>query len=60
MEEVTIYKFQLEIIIDALRLTNNIHDCNKKVTCYDRQVNQAYEFAKNALKGQKNKVVKYM
>ncbi len=60
MEEVIIYKFQLKIIIDALRLTNNIHDCSKGETCYDRQVRQAYEYAKNAIAGEKDKQVKYM
>lgn len=29
-------------------------------TCYDRQVRQAYEFAKNALIGEKDAEVKYM
>lgn len=60
MEEITIYKFQLEIIIEALRITSNIHESSKGKTCHDRQVRQALEFAKNALKGEKDTRVKYM
>ena len=60
MEERTIYKYQLQVIIDALRLTNNIHHCHTKETCYDRQVMQAYQFAKNAMEGKKDEQVKYM
>lgn len=60
MEEVTIYKFQLERIIDALRVTSNIHESHKGETSHDRQVRQAYEYAKNALKGEKDIVVPYM
>ena len=60
MEEITIYKFQLETIIDALRITSRIHESSKGETCYDRQVRQAYEFAKNALANEKDKEVKYL
>ena len=60
MEEITIYKFQLETIIEALRITSNIHESSKGKTCHDRQVRQAYEYAKNALKGEKDVVVRYM
>jgi hypothetical protein len=60
MEEITIYKFQLETIIEALRITSNIHNSSKGVTCHDRQVRQAYEYAKNALKGEKETEVNYM
>jgi len=60
MEEITIYKFQLERIIEALRITSNIHNSSKGVTCHDRQVRQAYAFAKNALEKQKDKRVDYM
>jgi hypothetical protein len=60
MEEITIYKFQLETIIEALRITSKIHESNKGKTCHDRQVRQALEFAKNALKGEKNITVRYM
>ena len=60
MEEITIYKFQLETIIEALRITSNIHESSKGKTCHDRQVRQALEFAKNALKGQKDVTVRYM
>lgn len=60
MEEITIYKFQLETIIEALRITSNIHNSSSGVTCHDRQVRQAYEYAKNALKNEKNVEVRYM
>jgi hypothetical protein len=60
MEEITIYKFQLETIIEALRITSNIHESSKGKTCHDRQVRQALEFAKNALKGEKDVTVRYM
>ena len=60
MEEITIYKFQLEQIIEALRLTNNLHGCSKGETCFDRQVRQAYEYAKNALNGDKHILINYI
>lgn len=60
MEEITIYKFQLETIIDALRITSIIHDSSKGATCHDRQVRQALQYAKNALKGEKDTEVIYM
>lgn len=60
MEEITIYKFQLEAIINALRLTSNITKTYNKETSYDRQVEQAYQFAKNAIEGKKDEMVKYM
>lgn len=60
MEEITIYKFQLETIIDALRITSNIHNCSEGKTCHDRQVRQALQFAKNAMEGKKDEKVKYM
>jgi hypothetical protein len=60
MEEITIYKFQLETIENALRLTSNIHECSKGRTCYDRQVRQALKFAENALAGQKDARVPYV
>lgn len=60
MEEITIYKFQLETIIEALRITSNIHDSSKGKTCHDRQVRQAYQYAQNALDNKKDKEVKYI
>jgi hypothetical protein len=60
MEEITIYKFQLEAIIEALRITSNIHQSSKGKTCHDRQVRQAHQYAKNALKGEKDIEVNYM
>jgi len=60
MEEITIYKFQLETIIDALRLTSNLNESSKGETCYDRQVRQAYKYAQNALSGKKDERVPYV
>jgi hypothetical protein len=60
MEEIIIYKYQLQIIIDALRLTANYGDCRKGLTCYDRQVRQAEQFAINVMNNEKDKQVKYM
>jgi hypothetical protein len=64
MEEITIYKFQLEIIKEALRITANIHDSRDKSkegrTCHDRVTAQAEQYAKNALEGKKDTTVKYM
>lgn len=59
MEEVTIYKFQLEAIKEALRVTANAYDCRNKETCLDRMVTQAEKYAENALKGEKDTVVPY-
>ncbi len=59
MEEVTIYRFQLEEIADALRMTANIYDCREQKTCFDRTVAQAEQFALNALKGEKDTKVQY-
>jgi hypothetical protein len=39
MEEVVIYKYQLEAIKEALRIVANVYDCRKKVTCMDRMGN---------------------
>ena len=60
MEEITIYKFQLETIIEALRITSNIHKSKEGATCHDRQVRQAYEYAKNALAGKKEIEINYI
>ena len=60
MEEVTIYRFQLEAIADALRVTANIHNSRKTLeTCHDRMVVQAEKYANNALNGEKDKEVRY-
>jgi hypothetical protein len=59
MDEVTIYKLQLQVIIDALRLTSNLHNSHKGETSFDRQVRQALQFAKNAIDGNKDTQVKY-
>lgn len=60
MEEITIYKFQLENIVEALRITSNIHKCSKLETSHDRQVRSALLYAKNALTGDKDIEVNYM
>lgn len=60
MEEITIYRFQLEAIEDALRLTANIHDSRKGETCFDRQVRQSEQYAINALEGNYKKQVNYI
>lgn len=59
MEEIVIYKYQLEKILEALRITSNIHNSTKGETCHDRQVRQAYKFAENALKGEPKMQVNY-
>lgn len=60
MNEHTIYEFQLKVIIDALRLTSQFHHCSKGETCFDRQVRQALQYAKNALDDKKDEIVHYM
>ncbi len=63
MEEITIYKFQLEAIKEALRVTANIHESRNKTkqgrTCHDRMVTQAEKYAENALLGKKETIVRY-
>jgi hypothetical protein len=60
MEEMTIYKFQLENIIEELRITSNIHSSSKLETSHDRQVRSALQYARNALSGNKDIEVNYM
>jgi hypothetical protein len=57
MEEITMYKFQLEAIKDALRLTANLNDCRGRVTAYDRSIMQSITFVDNALLGKINERV---
>lgn len=59
MNEIIIYEFQLKVVIEALRLTNNIYHCGEGKTCYDRQVRQAYKYAENAINGKKDDYVQY-
>jgi hypothetical protein len=60
MEEVTIYRFQLEAIKKALRVAANIHNSRKTLeTCFDRMVVEAEQYANNALSGEKDIKVKY-
>lgn len=51
MEEIIIYKFQLEAIKEALRITSNIYNCKDGKTCHCRCVRQALEYSNNALEG---------
>ncbi len=64
MEEITIYRFQLEAIKEALRVTANIHKSRNKAkegrTCHDRMVAQAEQYANNALEGKKDVEVRYL
>jgi hypothetical protein len=60
MEEVTIYKFQLEHIKEALRIVSFNYNCASKKTCMDRMVTQAKQYAENALNGEKDNIVKYV
>lgn len=60
MEKIKIYKFQLEQIYTALRLTANAYDCRDKKTCLDRQVASAEQFALNALNKDIDKEVDYI
>lgn len=60
MEKIEIYKFQLESIQEALRMTSNIHDSRLGETCFDRTVRQAYQYANNALEGKIDERVNYM
>ena len=60
MEEITIYKFQLETILEALRITSNIHNSINGKTSFDRQVRQAKEYATNALNNEKDLIVNYV
>tara|TARA_R110002124_G_scaffold254670_1_gene420277 strand:- start:357 stop:554 length:198 start_codon:yes stop_codon:yes gene_type:complete len=64
MEEITIYKFQLEQIKEALRITANIHNSRdprkKGQTCHDRLVRKAEKYAENALNGEKDIIVDHL
>lgn len=59
MEEIIIYKFQLEAIKEALRVVANTYDCRLQETCMDRMVTQAEKYAENALNGGKDIIVRY-
>lgn len=60
MEEITIYRFQLETISEALRITNNQYDLRKGETCLARQMRQAEQYSNNALNGDFKKRVNYI
>ncbi len=64
MEEVVIYKFQLEAIKEALRITANVYHSRDIAkdgrTCHDRMLKQAEQYATNALEGNKDIEVPYV
>ena len=51
MEEIKIYKFQLENIKEALRITRRLLKTRNKLTSYDRDVEAAVKYVDNALEG---------
>lgn len=55
VNEELIPMWQLVKIQNALRLTNNIYECHKKVTAYDRVVVEALEFCNEATRNNTNK-----
>lgn len=59
MKKLEIYEFQLKAIKEALRVTANIHGSRKPITCHDRMVKQAEQYAENALKGEIDTIVRY-
>ena len=64
MEEITIYKFQLESIKEVLRIAANLLDSRRKDktdrTCFDRMLCQAEQYSKNALDGKKDEIALYI
>lgn len=54
MEEITIYRFQLEEIEDALRMTADALKSREGKTCMDRTIRDAEQYAINALNGNKD------
>lgn len=60
MEKVEIYRFQLENIDEALRLTSNLENCESGATCFDRMVRRAKRHAENALNGDIDIEVNYI
>ena len=59
MKEIIIYEFQLDEIIDALRMTSNLYDSSKGETCFDRTVRQAKQYAENAKNDNKDITVRF-
>ncbi len=54
MEELTILKYQAEVIANALRLVSNSMESSKKETCLDREICKSIEFINNILKPKSN------
>ncbi len=57
MEELKIYEFQAKHIEDALRNAVKYLKSKDKETCFDRDVMQAWEFIKNVLNKDIDKIV---
>ena len=57
MEEMKIYKFQLEQIKETLRIVSNIFDSSKKEACIDRDIMVSIAMVDNALNGEIDKRV---
>lgn len=54
MKEIVIYEYQLDEIINALRLCGNVLNTQTKTSCLDRVVEKAKKFAQNAKDGKIN------
>jgi len=55
MEEILIYKYQLEAIKDTLRMTANVLKSHSKETCLDRCIMKSIEMVDDTLKKSKTK-----
>ena len=60
MEELKIYKFQAKKIEDTFRLVSRILESKSKKTSVDRDVIQSWEYIKNVLNGDIDKIVPRM
>lgn len=50
-EKVTLYKFQLQRILDTLILTARINESKNRISAWDRSVMESLGYAKNAMLG---------
>lgn len=55
----SIYDFQLDEIIEALKITSINNKCSRKITAFDRIVSRALDYAQNVKNGHKDKYVQY-
>ena len=53
---IQIPEWQMKEIEDTLRMANNIHNSQKRETCFDRCVCKSWEFSKQALRGNEEKI----